>query len=95
MSFFEYALIGFFVGILTTAPVGPVNIMAIQHAVHGGFRQGVFVGLGAVVDLVHLRNTSGVIGSLNMIVSSTSAYQEGCFRAVIDSGRELWLSSGM
>ncbi|GAB2185503.1 LysE family translocator [Roseibium sp. LAB1] len=49
MSFFEYALIGFFVGILTTAPVGPVNIMAIQHAVRGGFRQGVFVGLGAVV----------------------------------------------
>ncbi len=49
MSFFEYALIGFFVGIITTAPVGPVNIMAIQHAVHGGFRQGVFVGLGAVV----------------------------------------------
>jgi threonine/homoserine/homoserine lactone efflux protein len=49
VSFFEYALIGFFVGILTTAPVGPVNIMAIQHAVRGGFRQGVFVGLGAVL----------------------------------------------
>jgi threonine/homoserine/homoserine lactone efflux protein len=49
VSFFEYALIGFFVGIVTTAPVGPVNIMAIQHAVHSGFRQGVFVGLGAVV----------------------------------------------
>ncbi|MBN9669207.1 LysE family translocator [Roseibium aggregatum] len=49
MTFFEYALIGYFVGILTTAPVGPVNVMAIQHAVHSGFRQGVYVGLGAVV----------------------------------------------
>ncbi len=49
MTFLEYALIGFFIGILTTAPVGPVNIMAIQHTVHGGFRQGVYVGLGAVL----------------------------------------------
>ncbi len=49
MTFLEYALIGYFVGMLTTAPVGPVNIMAIQHAVHSGFRQGVYVGLGAVV----------------------------------------------
>lgn len=49
MSFLEYALIGYVIGILTTAPVGPVNVMAIQHAVHSGFRQGVFVGLGAVV----------------------------------------------
>ncbi|TYC52763.1 LysE family translocator [Rhodobacterales bacterium] len=49
MSYLEYALIGFFIGILTTAPVGPVNVMAIQHAVHKGFKQGVFVGLGAVV----------------------------------------------
>lgn len=49
VTFVEYVLIGFFVGIITTAPVGPVNVMAIQHAVYGGFRQGVYVGLGAVV----------------------------------------------
>ncbi|WP_428644401.1 LysE family translocator [Roseibium sp.] len=49
MTFLEYALIGYVIGILTTAPVGPVNIMAIQHAVHSGFRQGVYVGLGAVL----------------------------------------------
>ncbi|PVB63004.1 LysE family transporter [Labrenzia sp. 011] len=49
MTFVEYVLIGYFVGVLITAPVGPVNVMAIQHAVHGGFRQGVFVGLGAVL----------------------------------------------
>jgi threonine/homoserine/homoserine lactone efflux protein len=49
VTFLEYALIGYFIGILTTAPVGPVNVMAIQHAVRGGFRHGVLVGLGAVL----------------------------------------------
>lgn len=49
MTFLEYVLIGFFIGILTTAPVGPVNVMAIQRAVHNGFRHGVYVGLGAVI----------------------------------------------
>ncbi|MEQ8781377.1 MAG: LysE family translocator [Roseibium album] len=49
MTVLEYVLIGFLVGILTTAPVGPVNVMAIQHAVKNGFSHGVFVGLGAVV----------------------------------------------
>lgn len=32
-----------------TAPVGPVNVMAIQRAVRSGFHHGVYVGLGAVV----------------------------------------------
>ena len=49
MTVLEYVLIGFFIGIVTTAPVGPVNVMAIQHAVRSGFSHGVFVGLGAVV----------------------------------------------
>ncbi len=49
MSFIEYALIGYLIGIVTTAPVGPVNVMAIQHAVHRGFREGVLVGFGAVI----------------------------------------------
>jgi len=49
VTFLEYVLIGFFIGIATTAPVGPVNVMAIQHAVRSGFRHGVYVGLGAVI----------------------------------------------
>lgn len=49
MAFLEYVIIGFIIGIITTAPVGPVNVMAIQHAVRSGFWHGVFVGLGAVV----------------------------------------------
>jgi len=34
--------------VVTTAPVGPVNIMVIQKSVHQGFWQGLAVGLGAV-----------------------------------------------
>ncbi|GGB51730.1 lysine transporter LysE [Roseibium aquae] len=49
MNLLEYAAIGFGMGILTTAPVGPVNVMAIQHAAQSGFRQGLFVGLGAAL----------------------------------------------
>jgi threonine/homoserine/homoserine lactone efflux protein len=49
VTYVEFALIGFVIGIITTAPVGPVNIMAIQHAAQRGFRQGLYVGLGAVV----------------------------------------------
>lgn len=49
MALPEYVVIGYFVGLLTTAPIGPVNVMAIRHALHNGFRHGVFVGLGAVI----------------------------------------------
>ncbi|MBO6755338.1 MAG: LysE family transporter [Roseibium sp.] len=49
MGVLEFALIGIAIGIITTAPVGPVNIMAIQHAAQWGFRQGVLVGIGAVL----------------------------------------------
>ncbi|EFO34382.1 putative lysine exporter protein LysE/YggA [Roseibium sp. TrichSKD4] len=54
MTLLEYALIGFVIGILTTAPVGPVNVMAIQHAAQQGIRNGLTVGLGAVLaDVIY------------------------------------------
>ncbi|ADZ71747.1 LysE family translocator [Polymorphum gilvum] len=43
-----YLLIGLAIGVITTAPVGPVNVMAIQRAFHRGFHHGFVVGLGAV-----------------------------------------------
>jgi len=49
VSLLEYAVIGFAIGLMTSAPVGPVNIMAIQHAVQRGFRPGFTVGLGAML----------------------------------------------
>ncbi|WP_417692699.1 LysE family translocator [Roseibium sp.] len=45
----EYLLIGIGVGLVTSAPVGPVNIMAIKHAAQQGFGKGVTVAFGAVV----------------------------------------------
>lgn len=49
MTLLEFAVIGYAIGIMTTAPVGPVNILAIQHAAQRGFQQGLLVGLGSVV----------------------------------------------
>lgn len=41
--------IGFVIGILVAAPVGPVNILCIQRAIARGFWGGVAAGLGAVL----------------------------------------------
>ncbi|WP_430513130.1 LysE family translocator [Pannonibacter phragmitetus] len=46
---FSYALLGLGIGLMTSAPVGPVNIMALRRAIHFGFSAGILVGLGAVV----------------------------------------------
>lgn len=89
MTFLEYVLIGFFVGILTTAPVGPVNIMAIQHAVRGGFRQGVFVGLGAVVaDTIYA--AVAIFG-----VSAVTNFIEGRFNLIEIIGGALLIVFGI
>jgi len=88
VTFFEYALIGIFVGILTTAPVGPVNVMAIQHAVRTGFRQGVFVGLGAVVaDTIFA--AAAIFG-----VSAVTNFIEGQFNLIEFAGGALLIVFG-
>ncbi|WP_150524417.1 LysE family translocator [Roseibium sediminis] len=54
MSLVEFAAIGFGIGVVTTAPVGPVNVLAVQHAAQRGFRSGLSVGLGAVAaDVIY------------------------------------------
>lgn len=89
MTFLEYVLIGYFVGILTTAPVGPVNIMAIQHAVHGGFRQGVYVGLGAVIaDTIFA--AAAIFG-----VSAVTTFVEGQFDLIEFVGGALLIVFGL
>jgi len=89
VTFLEYVLIGYFVGILTTAPVGPVNIMAIQHAVHGGFRQGVYVGLGAVVaDTIYA--AAAIFG-----VSAVTRFVEGQFDLIEVVGGALLIVFGL
>lgn len=89
MTFLEYVLIGYLVGILTTAPVGPVNIMAIQHAVHGGFRQGVYVGLGAVIaDTIYA--AAAIFG-----ISAVTTFIEGQFDLIEIFGGALLILFGI
>lgn len=45
----ELVAIGAAIGIATAAPVGPVNIVAIQRAFRYGFLPGLVAGLGAVI----------------------------------------------
>jgi threonine/homoserine/homoserine lactone efflux protein len=40
--------VGFIIGILVAAPVGPVNVLCIQRAVERGFWGGIAAGLGAM-----------------------------------------------
>ncbi|SDT92853.1 LysE family translocator [Stappia sp. ES.058] len=44
-----FFLIGIAIGVATSAPVGPVNIAAIQRAFRSGFLPGLFAGAGAVL----------------------------------------------
>lgn len=89
MTFLEYALIGYVIGIITTAPVGPVNIMAIQHAAQNGFSQGLFVGLGAVVaDTIYA--AVAVFG-----VSAITLFVEGQFDLIKCVGGLLLIVFGI
>lgn len=89
MTFLEYLIIGFFIGIVTTAPVGPVNIMAIQHAVRSGFRHGVYVGLGAVVaDALYA--SAAIFG-----VSAVTRFIEGQFDLIEIVGGGLLIIFGL
>lgn len=48
MSDLPLLLTGFGVGVLFSAPVGPVNILCVQRAFRSGFFSGLAAGLGAV-----------------------------------------------
>lgn len=88
MAFLEYAVIGFAIGLITTAPVGPVNIMAIRHAVQYGFRQGLFVGLGAVAaDTLYA--AAAIFG-----VSAVTQFIEGQFNTIAAVGSVILVVFG-
>jgi len=58
----ELILIGFGVGLIVSAPVGPVNILSIHCTLQRGFLAGVAAGLGAVLadGVLALLAASGV-----------------------------------
>ena len=41
--------VGVIIGILVSAPVGPVNVLCIQRAIERGFWGGIAAGLGAML----------------------------------------------
>lgn len=89
MSVLEFALIGLAIGVITTAPVGPVNIMAIQHAAQQGFRQGLYVGLGAVIaDAIYA--AAAIFG-----VSAVTRFVEGQFALIETAGAALLVLFGL
>ncbi len=45
----ELFTIGMIIGLITSAPIGPVNVLAIRRAVHYGFLPGLIAGFGAVL----------------------------------------------
>ena len=61
--------VGIAVGILVSAPVGPVNVLCIQRALQRGVAGGVVAGLGAVLGdgLIAFAAAMG-IGAINSVV---------------------------
>jgi threonine/homoserine/homoserine lactone efflux protein len=49
LSTLQLVLAGIGIGLLVSAPIGPVNVLVIQRAVTGGFWAGLAAGLGAVI----------------------------------------------
>lgn len=45
----ELYITGMVIGLMASAPVGPVNVMAIRRAAHYGFLPGFIAGMGAVL----------------------------------------------
>lgn len=66
-----FALIGLAIGVLTSAPVGPVNIMVLRRAFRSGFLSAFLIGLGAALaDAVFA--TAAIFG-----ISAVSDFMEG------------------
>ncbi len=45
----ELFITGLIIGLVTSAPIGPVNVLAIRRSVHYGFLPGFTAGVGAVL----------------------------------------------
>lgn len=46
---------GFFIGLLVSAPMGPINMLVIQRTLNRGWKHGFMTGLGAMLsDLVYV-----------------------------------------
>jgi threonine/homoserine/homoserine lactone efflux protein len=57
--------VGIIIGVLITAPVGPINVLSLQRAIERGFWGGVAAGLGVALGdgLIALLAALGVNAS--------------------------------
>lgn len=63
-SFLFIAQQAYATGWLVAAPIGPVNLEIIRRSLHGGLRNGLFVGIGAVtIDVCYLTIFSVGLGA--------------------------------
>lgn len=69
--------IGFLIGIIVAAPVGPVNVLCIQRAIARGFWGGLAAGLGAMLGdgLIALFAALGVGAISSAVTTYRSAIQ--------------------
>ena len=66
----QLILAGVLIGLLTAAPVGPVNVMCIQRTLERGFFAGFAAGLGAVIGdgLIALAGAFGINAISDLMV---------------------------
>jgi len=86
--------IGLVVGVLISAPVGPVNVLCIQRAIERGFWGGVAAGTGAVLGdgLIALCAALGVGASSGAIEDYRNAIQIVGGIALVGFGAKLYLT---
>jgi threonine/homoserine/homoserine lactone efflux protein len=72
LSTLQLVLAGIGIGLLVSAPIGPVNVLVIQRAVTGGFWAGLAAGLGAVIGDGRLAAIAAF--SVTAISDAMSAY---------------------
>jgi threonine/homoserine/homoserine lactone efflux protein len=84
--------IGFLIGIIVAAPVGPVNVLCIQRAIARGFWGGVAAGLGAMLGdgLIALFAALGVGAISSAVTTYRSAIQIVGGLALIAFGVHLY-----
>lgn len=86
--------IGLIIGVLVSAPVGPVNVLCIQRAIERGFWGGVAAGAGAVLGdgLIALCAALGVGAISGAIEDYRNAIQFIGGLALIGFGIKLYLT---
>jgi len=87
--------IGVMIGILVTAPVGPVNVLCVHRAIERGFFGGVAAGLGAVLGdgLIALFAAMGVGAISSAIKDYRNAIQIIGGLALIVFGAQLYFAT--